>query len=170
MELNHWYTLTDVAGFTEEAPAINAAIANYLGDKPFMVTEFNSDTAALSISFDGKKELYRLEEISEFSEHRYGSCWIYGNEYEYFEEVHGYSPEENEFSCPTEVDDTEDCIIVVTSPGEVYTVGGVSPTRFTLSKAKNHAEFILDGNVPGTEVNIFRLETTAKVVKEVKFF
>ncbi|BBC78273.1 Hypothetical protein KNT65_gp220 [Escherichia phage EcS1] len=93
MELNHWYKLADAAEFVEEAPTINTAVANYLSNKPFMITELVNNTDVLKISFDGKKELYRLDELGQFSRQGYGDCWIYGNEYQYFTEVKDYEPE-----------------------------------------------------------------------------
>lgn len=160
MELNKWYVLEEknVDEFIRLAPKVNRPIVGYLSGRKFEVTAFEDDDSdgIFEIRFEDGESISRLEALPEFKESEWSSSWFYSDEWYLFTEV-------------KVADDVEDRIVVVTSPGEVYTVGGATPTRFTLSKAKEHAEFVLKGNVPGTEVNIFRLETTARVVSEIKF-
>lgn len=162
MELNKWYKLD--ANMEDEfirlAPKINREIARYMANRPFQVIELeqSDNNGIYVIRFENEEPITRLKALPQFKETDWSSSWFYADEYEMFSEVK-----------VTDKDDVEDRIVVVSSPGEVYTVGGATPTRFTLSKAKEHAEFVLKGNVPGTEVNIFRLETTARVVSEIKF-
>lgn len=160
MELNKWYVLEEknVDEFIRLASKLNRGIVAYLRGRKFEVVSFEEGDSdgVFEIRFEGGETISRLEALPHFKEEEWSASWFYKDEWELFTEV-------------KVADDVEDRIVVVTSPGEVYTVGGATPTRFTLSKAKEHAEFVLKGNVPGTEVNIFRLETTARVVSEIKF-
>lgn len=164
-----WYTLNkaDKEEFISCAPHINKAIAEYIGTKPFEV-QLGSENDVVNIRIQGEIEfINRLDAIPEFSSSNYGKFWFYYNAEEEFK----YFSEEGE------VVEEHDCIVVVNETTENSyehsdrrTVGIPAPTMFTKYAAERFAkEFLEKSSDPNASVEIFRLQSTAKVVKEIKF-
>ena len=163
--------------FVNYAPTINREILEYLNKRPFKVVEYENlsydSTGVLKIQFEDGEPVSRLEALPKFKEITWSPSWFYEDEFELFEEVDEPKTQEP----PVEDKDLEEYIIHVSGvePTEYggatgYIVGTNScPQRFTLEAAKEHAKFVLDGATSKVKVNIFRLETTASLVSEIKF-
>ncbi|UYM28863.1 hypothetical protein [Serratia phage vB_SspM_LC53] len=164
-----WYTLnkSDKEDFICCAPGVNKAIAEYIGTKPFEV-QLGSENDVVKIRIQGEIEFIdRITAIPEFTSSSYGKFWFY------------YDTEE-EFKYFTEdgaVVEEHDYIIVVNETTESSyehsdrrIVGIPAPTMFNKHSAENFAkEFLEKSSDPNASVEIFRLQSTAKVVKEIKF-
>ena len=178
MELNKWYVINDETkdDFISEAPEVNRAIVDYIGDRAFKVAAVNQGSNEIilgvhAIHFYGDtKSITREEALPRYR--CYGQQWIYEEEFKYFTEYK--LPEHAKFH---EAEAKRDYIIHVSGlepteygGGTGYIVGcDSSPQRFTLEEAKEHSLFVLDGAKTSVVVNIFRLETTASIVSEIKF-
>lgn len=174
MKINKWYRLDadNEACFIECAPKINREIVAWLAGRSFKVTALDStepnDVGVQAIQFaDSPLHIQRIEALPQFKESEWASCWFYIEEQACFTEVPSPEPK----------DDKEEYIIHV-SGIEPKEYGGASgymfgtsswPRRFTLEEAKEQAELVLKDEGQNAKVHIFRLETIARVVSEVKF-
>ena len=168
MELNKWYKLPaqNEESFVNESHSINTSILKYINGRKFKIVELNEDEdGVLAILLEGDfLPIRRIEALPQYPINNYSEGWFYSTEFMFFDEVE--EPGEGEI------------YIVIVSGIEAKEYGGATgyivgsagnPTRFTLAKAKEHAEFVLKDNQDGCKVEIFRLETTAQVVSEIKF-
>lgn len=170
-EKGKWYKLVDAVGFTSRACTINGAIADFIGNKPFMVVAFNSDAdpEVVQISYEGVIGFTRQNALPRFRSESWSDVWFTSEEFQFFEEV----PEPG-----TEIEAPEPPknLIIVVSGSDAstygdsgdYVVGGATPTLFDEDKAKEHIKFILEGNNPSTKVSVFKLDSVASLVTTIE--
>lgn len=174
MQIGKWYAFKDEPSreYFESSCTINKSIAPILERGPFtpIEYEYSGGDGIIALKFADNEIRTRIGELPHLSEDEWSKSFIYQDEYQYFKEV-----ERPILEVVQPEDEVQDRIVVVEGPdgnyGESgnYVVGGNDPTTFTLEKAKEHAEFVLKENAEGVTVRIFRLETIASVVSEVKF-
>lgn len=166
-EENHWYSFKDSAlrkQFADISP-VNGKISRVIGTAKFEIKFDKENSKEINeIRFEGEDEFKNRASLLNGDEGFFFSSYCHKVEFKYFED-HGVI-----------TDLTKDRIIVASnvksdeydSPYGFF-VGGNNPTLFTLQEAKEHASKVIESYGPSTVVQIYRLETTAKVESVINF-
>lgn len=170
-----WYTLNEDkrSEFINEATTINTAIAKFIGDRRFQVKLNDDENEVTHIKVElGDEWTSRTDAIPELKGASYGYSWFYSED------------NEPEFNCFDEVDIPENNdknVIVVLTEGDSdndtgywngtrRAVGNANPTLFTMEEAKEVVKNFLEKSTDErAKAEIFVLNSTAQVVKEIKF-